>query len=295
MNSPTKSPVISIILEFTLRRLVDSIVAGRSLFTALPARSRDVSVRRRTRAVLPGGRRPDRRKPRYAARRSCSARDLAIASPRSRISRPPCRSAWTRGGRASGFARRSGIERGGGKHRQPARPRQRRAGRARGQRSPGKGGRTARQRHPHRTDAQRAYRSHARRRPAARRAGAGACSAAGADFAHQDSRRPQHRRTATAAGRGGAARGRAARTSTFASPPCRPSTANPRSSACCRATAACSRSPKLGLARVTTSARSGGSRSAARHDRHHRPDRQRQDDDAGDDAVGAQHATRARS
>ncbi len=46
--------------------------------------------------------------------------------------------------------RRRGGAAARGRHREPARPRQRRAGGARGQRSPGKGGRIARQRHSHR-------------------------------------------------------------------------------------------------------------------------------------------------
>ena len=87
------------------------------------------------------------------------------------------------------------------RHRQPARSCERRAGRARGQRSSGKGHGAARQRHPYRAVPHRPRRAHAGRRLAARGAGAGRRPAAGADLAHQDSGRPQHRRAAAAAGR----------------------------------------------------------------------------------------------
>ena len=83
--------------------------------------------------------------------------------------------------------------------------------------------------------------------------------------------------------------------STSASPPCRPSTAKPRSSACCRATAACSISRSSGLRRATR--KSSDTLLDLPHGMivGHRPDRQRQDDDACDHALGAQRADRARS
>ena len=64
----------------------------------------------------------------------------------------------------------------------------------------------------------------------------------------------------------------------------------PPSSACCRATAACSRSASSASRHATSSACARLLGAAARHDRRHRPDRQRQDHDARHHAVDPQRA-----
>ena len=275
------------VVRLSLPQLLAATPMSRRILPALPARVHDLPVpraerRHRSRSPIPPIPRPS------APPRSCSAIRSRSWSPRSRTS-PPC---WTSASSDDGAATDEAaklapaIRR---RHREPARPRQRRAGGARGQRSARARGRTARQRHSHRAVPHRACRAHARRRPAARDAGAAGRPAAGADLAHQDSRRSQHRRAAPAAGRRGArARRRSEIDIRVATMPTQHGESAvirllPRDRGLLDM-------GKLGLSARDEDDHAPPARAAARHDRRHRPDRQRQDHDARHHAVDPQRA-----